>query len=149
MSQKCGVKQQQSFYSPPNLFLNCVISSSFLCSWTSYLPSLPPSLSPSLLMPGSHLGRLIYFGLIKHVWEPLLPHMGFDLLHRAAGLGLGSPALSSLSLLLLLSLTLSVSFHLQRCPALKHCLRLCSQRRSYILIYSSFCLRLTFLHGYP
>lgn len=101
-------------------------------------PSSPSSfftLSFSLYMPGSHLGRLIYFGLIKHVWEPLLPHMGFDLLHRAAGLGLGSPPLSSLSLSVVHSLTLcsSVSFHLQHCPALKHCLFLSSQRRSSYL----------------
>lgn len=99
---KCGGKQQLGFYFPPILFplLNCVPSISILCLWRSYLPPppLPSSLSPPLFTPGSHLGRLIYFGLIKHVWEPLLAHMGFDLLHRAAGLALGSPTLSSLSL---------------------------------------------------
>lgn len=56
-------------------------------SSTSF-PFFSPTPTASLFMLCCHLGRLIYFGLIKHVWELLLLHMGFDLLQRAAGLDL-------------------------------------------------------------
>ena len=86
------------------------------------------SLLRTLLLPlclGSHLVRLVYFGLIKHVSEPLLAHMGFDLLHRAAGLGLGSPTLSSLSLFVFLSFSLSLSLSLSLSSLLADSLLLC------------------------
>lgn len=53
-------------------------------------------------MPGSYLGGSTYLGLIRHVWEPLLAHMSFDLLHRTAGLLLSSLTLSLISLWLYL-----------------------------------------------
>lgn len=87
--------------------------------WRSY-PSPTPrpptplcSLLPSLCL-ALIFGRLIYFGLIKHVWEPLLAHTGFDVLHRAAGPELASPTLSPL---FSPSLSLSLTFILK---AIKH-----------------------------
>lgn len=66
----------------------------------------PLSFLPCLFIPDSPLGRLVYFGLIKRVWKPLLLHVGFDLLRRAAGLELGS---STLRLILSLYCTQRVS----------------------------------------
>lgn len=72
-------------------------------------------------MPGSHLGSFTYYGLIKHVKEPLLAHVCFDLLHRPAGLWLSYFIIycSLLSFLHSPSLCFYVSFYLQHCPTLK------------------------------
>lgn len=78
-------------------FFECILK----CFTFRFLPLvvkvLPP---PPLWLLFSYLALVLATSyilcLIKHVWEPLLPHMGFDLLHTAAGLQLGSHSLSSL-----------------------------------------------------
>lgn len=70
----------------PTFFLSSVCGG--VTTPSTSFPFFSPTPTASLFMLCCHLGRLIYFGLIKHVWELLLLHMGFDLLQRAAGLDL-------------------------------------------------------------